>query len=156
MGPPFPPPLGSSLDQYPLTDQIVVALRSSCLGQVQVEQNPIWLPLSHWLLSFGAKIESSTVIGSQFWREKGFQTRARIGPWKMAKFFGGKNIFKQGPPWALGKLVFLTFSAREKSFVMCKGSYLMLLTGSSPFLSHKFYVSQYIIMLVPTSLVVLS
>ena len=103
MGPPFPPPLGSSLVLV-FHDRLVwCALTHSWIVQVQVEENPRWLLLCHWLLSFGAKIESSTVIGSQFWQEKGFQTRARIGPWKMAKKKGGKMIFKPGPPLALGK-----------------------------------------------------
>merc|ERR1712055_458924 len=83
------------------------------------------LLLSHWLLSFGAKFESSSVIGSQFWRQNNFQTRTRIGPWKMAKKKGGKMIFKPGPPLALGKLVFHSFSARKNHLSGARGAAIL-------------------------------
>ena len=92
------------------------------LSESRWRSNPRWLLLSHWLLSFGAKFESSSVIGSQFWRQNNFQTRTRIGPWKMAKKKGGKMIFKPGPPLALGKLVFHSFSARENNHFTTKMS----------------------------------
>ena len=82
MGPPFPPPLGSSL--------VFVSFRASLMGH--------WLVLdlseSMWAIkdgrlssligleSFPAKTESSQVIGSQILAGNHFQTRPVIGPEK--------------------------------------------------------------------------
>ena len=136
MGPPFPPPLGSSLV---LVFHVILVLWALILAWrfiLQVSSNPRWPPPSHWLRGFGAKIESPSLIGPQVLAANHFQTRTRIGPWKMTKKKGGKMIFKPVPPLTLGKLVFHIFSAR-KIIDQVQGGYLRFLTRRPPFLTQK-------------------
>ena len=62
---------------------------------------------------FGAKTESSSLIGSQNLAANHFQTGPRIGPGKMTKKKGGKMKFSPVPPLTLSKLIFYIFSARK-------------------------------------------
>ena len=113
MGPPFPPPLGSSL--------VFVSLCASLMGHWWV----LDLSESRWAIqdgrlfsligleSFGAKTESSQGIGSQILAGNHFQTGPVIGPEKMTKKKGGKMKFSPVPPLTLSKLIFYIFSARK-------------------------------------------
>ena len=62
---------------------------------------------------FGAKTESSSLIGSQNLAANHFQTGPRIGPGKITKKKGGKMKFSPVPPLTLSKLIFYIFSARK-------------------------------------------
>ena len=60
---------------------------------------------------FGAKTESSSLIGPQNLAANHFQTGPRIGSGKMTKKKGGKMKFSPVPPLTLGELILHIFSA---------------------------------------------